>query len=46
MKITELKEGQKNKQRVNVYTEEGFLCALYLDTIVRYQIGVGKEFSP
>ena len=46
MKITELTEGQKNKQRVNVYTEEGFLCALYLDTIVRYQIGVGKEFSP
>ncbi len=45
LKITDIKEGARNKNRVNLYTEDGFLVALYLDTAIAYHIKIGAELS-
>ena len=45
IKITDIKEGKRNKNRVNLYTEDGFLMAVYLDTAIACHIKVGAELS-
>ncbi|MEA5002773.1 MAG: RecX family transcriptional regulator [Christensenella sp.] len=45
IKITDIKEGARNKNRVNLYTEDGFLVAVYLDTALAYHIKIGTELS-
>ena len=45
MVITDIKEGKKNKNRVNIYADEEFVCALYLETAVKYGIKKGLEVS-
>ena len=45
MLITDIKEGKKNKNRVNIYADDEFLCALYIETALKYGIKKGIEIS-
>lgn len=45
IKITDIKECARNKNRVNLYTEDGFLTAVYLDTAIACRLKTGAELS-
>ena len=42
MKITDLQSQKRDSSRVNVYIDEEFFCGASVDTIVKFQIYVGK----
>lgn len=44
-KITELKEGARNKERVNVYVDGEFAFAVYIDTALENHLKKGREIS-
>jgi regulatory protein len=43
--ITKLKLQTKNKNRVNVYLDEEYVCALQLETIMRFQVKEGMQVT-
>ncbi len=43
--ITELKEGARNKERVNVYMDGEFAFAVYIDTAIANRLKKGAELS-
>lgn len=45
MKITKLEVQKKNKNRVNLYLDEEFLCGLSLEAVVKYNLKVGQEIE-
>lgn len=45
MVICELKQQTKNKNRYNVYAEEGFIGALGIETIAKYALNKNDEIS-
>lgn len=44
-KITDLKQGVRNPDRVNVYVNEKFLCSLDIAQVVDFGIKIGREIS-
>lgn len=44
-KITEIKEGKRNKERINIYIEEEFAFAVYLDTALSNHLKKGLDLS-
>ena len=44
-KITNLKQGVRNPDRVNVYVNEKFLCSLDIAQVVDFGIKIGREIS-
>ena len=45
IKIIEIKQCARNKERVNLYTEDGFLMAVYIDTVLANHIKKDAVFS-
>ncbi|MEF9989277.1 MAG: RecX family transcriptional regulator [Christensenellaceae bacterium] len=45
MKITNIKECVRNKNRINIYADDEFLCALYLETALKNDVKIGAEFD-
>ncbi|MEA4854147.1 MAG: RecX family transcriptional regulator [Christensenella sp.] len=45
IKIIEIKQCAHNKERVNLYTEDGFLMAVYIDTVLANHIKKDAVFS-
>ena len=38
MIITEIAACKKSKDRCNIYCEDGFVCALFFDTVLEYKL--------
>lgn len=45
MRISEIRPGQNNKKRFNIYTGDGFLFSCSADTLSRFDIAKGREIS-
>ncbi|MEG0784939.1 MAG: RecX family transcriptional regulator [Christensenella sp.] len=44
-KITDIKEGRRNKERVNVYIDDEFAFAAYIDTALSNRLKIGEELD-
>ena len=43
--ITRVEEQKRNKERFNIFTDDGFLTSLSLDAVLRYDVRAGRELS-
>ena len=46
MRITGMKQGVKNPERVNVYVDGAYMFSLFVTQVVELGVKVGKELSP
>ncbi len=44
-KITKIEVQKKDKNRVNLYVDDEFLCGIAMDTLVKYGLKVGEEID-
>ena len=45
MYITDIRQGKKNRNRYNVYDDDGFAFSVYAETVVSFGMSAGAELS-